>query len=71
MLEMLEILRVFRFCRFFAYHESGILDFAYQEFFGELRACGPVFGSAAVSNFRNFCFVFRDFHAETNGFPWL
>ena len=38
---MLEFLRVFRFWGYFAYHESIILDFAYQDFSGELRACFP------------------------------
>ena len=38
--KMLEILRVLRFWGFFAYHESSIVDFAYQDFSGELRAWG-------------------------------
>ena len=37
--KILEILRVFTFRGFFAYHEFSILDFAYQDFSGELRAC--------------------------------
>ena len=36
--KILEILRVFTFRGFFAYHEFSIVDFAYQDFSGELRA---------------------------------
>ena len=36
--KILEILRNFTFKGFFAYHEFSILDFAYQDFSGELRA---------------------------------
>ena len=37
--KILEILRVFTIREFFAYHEFSIVDFAYQDFSGELRAC--------------------------------